>query len=173
MSETAPKKTRRQRGTIDWAAIEHDFVTGGDDVRQVDLAAKYGIDRRTVSRRAVANEWTRKRVAHREDVMRTSHELVADQKAGKLAEWADKRLDKLQAAFMEAIGDLTKVEPGSAKMAQATVVGILLDKLHKELDRAGVGPAEGVTYTKATLSLEQWRNLDESAITDGAYGAGG
>lgn len=170
MSETTPKKITRKRRPVDWAPIEHDFVTGGDDVRQVDLAAKYGIDRRTVSRRAVTNEWMRKRAMHREDVVRTSSEMLVLQKAEKLAKWADERLEKLHAAFMGAMDDLAVVSPGNVKLAQATVVGILLDKVHKELDRAGVGPVAGSTYTKATLSLEQWRNFDESALADSPDG---
>ena len=98
--------TNNPKWSIDWQSLEHEYVTGGNDVSLRSLAKKHRINFAAL--------------------------LLAD-----------KRLQGLQDVFMEALAELSAAKPGAEKQFQATAVGILLDKLHKELDRAGDNHGDG------------------------------
>lgn len=116
---------------LNWADIEHEYVTGDDNVSYRLLGSKHHVTLRAIQKRGSAGNWVHKRKAYRDKVSTEARERTAEEKTGLFAGWADERLVALQKAAMDAIDKLSSAAPSGDTRDQAVAVGILIDKLRK------------------------------------------
>lgn len=68
---------------IDWKTIETEYVT--TDISHRDLAAKYGICRSTVSKKAMTDNWSEKRNNHRSKMVSKAVDAVGTKQVAMAA----------------------------------------------------------------------------------------
>lgn len=68
---------------IDWKTIETEYVT--TDISQRLLAEKYGICRSTISKKAMADNWSEKRSKHHDKMVSKAVKTIGDKQADRAA----------------------------------------------------------------------------------------
>lgn len=87
----------------EWEAIKAEYVTG--DISYRKLAEKHGVSFRTLSDRALKQEWPRLRQKHRDDIVRQTVQKTARRESSSLAA----KLVKLQSAADSMAGVIDSV----------------------------------------------------------------
>ena len=125
-----------KRGETDWQEVERRYVEGGDDVTFKSLAKDFGCSVSPVNRRAATGKWTDKRGNFRAIVGQAEQAKTVEREAERRSLAAIARVSKLEELFLHCAEEIVCADPGFNLQAAAVDLGIICDKLHKELDRA-------------------------------------
>ena len=155
------KGEQRKRSSVDWQAIEHEYVTGGDNVSQRYLANAHQVSLTSVQKACSRGGWVQKREDHRGNVKEIALEASADQladdiSAGNLAlgrDWYKLAAQALQRA-------LTAEKP-SEQHQLAVAAGIATDKWRLV---TGQNTAKTAQEHSGTVSSEHWWAGMEEAV---------
>jgi hypothetical protein len=120
--------SRRPRGSIDWQAIEHQYVTNGDDVSYNYLAHSHGISRSAIGEIARREGWGAKRKAHRERVTEKTLEIVAEQQAADITAGNSNLGAKWYKLACEVLDDALHAEKPSDRQQNTVAAGIATEK---------------------------------------------
>ncbi len=120
--------SRRPQGSIDWQAIEHEYVIGGDDVSYSYLAQHHQVSRQMITRVGSRENWTRKRAAHRERVAEAALEIVVEQQAADITAGNSNLGAKWYRLACEALDDALHAEKPSERQQNTIAAGIATEK---------------------------------------------
>jgi hypothetical protein len=133
---TASKTAANPKAKPDWQAIRREYEEGSDEVTLPVLAAKHGLSLSGVQKRSAAEGWTTGREAFRQLSGGIERQKRAEALAEQQAQESVARHGAMHALVMEGVERVRAAEDGPQYQAAATAFGILVDKLHKELDRS-------------------------------------
>lgn len=155
-------RTKNPRGSIDWQSIEHEYVTGGDDVSLRHLAKKHEIHQTTMCNVSARDGWVAKRTAYREQVAERALEASIEDRAETLAERNAHLGERLYTVATTAIEDALFAEKPSARQSNMVSAGIAIDKWRlvtgqntAKTEQTIKGPHDDLTDTEAEALLAE------------------
>ena len=148
-----PQETAIAR--IDWQQVEHEFVTGSDELTLEALAQRYGFVEKTLRNRASEGQWLSKRGNFRENAGKIALQKRAEERAEQIAQ----EETQLQAAWTETLYEMLRRAREATKSHEArdyvTAAAICADKRRQSLYPGGA-PADADAYSKVTITREEW-----------------
>jgi len=120
---------------VDWEQLKLEYIQGGDGVTHKVLSTRHGLAEATVSRRASSGRWLEARSEYRQEVVSLTAQKTAEAEAERRAAATLKREKRLDALFDHVADRVESADPGFQVQAHAVALGIIVDKLHKELGK--------------------------------------
>jgi len=152
MSEETPQTAIAK---VDWQRIEHEYVTGSDELTLEALAQRYGFVEKTLRNRASEGQWLSKRGNFRENAGKIALQKSALERAQEIAQ----EETELQVAWTETLYEMLQRARDAAKSHEAkdyiTAAAICADKRRLSLYPEGA-PADARAYSKVTITREEW-----------------
>ena len=152
MSEETPQTAIAK---VDWQRIEHEYITGSDELTLEALAQRYGFVEKTLRNRASEGQWLSKRGNFRENAGKIALQKRAEERAEQIAQ----EETQLQAAWTETLYEMLRRAREATKSHEArdyvTAAAICADKRRQSLYPEGA-PADARAYSKVTVTREEW-----------------
>jgi hypothetical protein len=139
----------------DWTQLEHDYVTGNDDVTHASLAAVYGVARRTVSRHAGKENWLEKRRDFRHRIAAGAVQKAVNKIAKERAEQITVNRMSLQLAQRRLIEAIQERDADGNPVLKANSLDAAT--------RAMVEVIRGIEFVEGEPDSRQEVNLNGSA----------
>lgn len=156
------KGEQRKRSSVDWQAIEHEYVTGGDNVSQRYLAGAHQVSLTSVQKACSRDGWVQKREEYREKRGAIALERTADQQAESLAQRNEDLGEEYYQAAIESVRDARATNEPRDRQAFMVSAGVATDKWRlvtgqntAKSEQIIRGPYDDLTDDEATTLLEE------------------